>query len=635
MRRSLPVNVVLVVAAAMAALVLTVVQRTPEGLVSFQLDAREVRAAPGAAAPSRHDLTALEVFNFALIRIKERYVDPTRIDPHKMLYQALDSVQFNIPEVLVEPDPAADQLTIAVNDKRETFATGDVKSLWRLASTLKRVFRFIQSNMNSGADLAKVEYAAVNGMLSTLDPHSNLMDPEAARDMDVSTSGKFGGLGIVIQMVDRKLTVIRPMKDTPAWRAGIKAGDHISRINAEPTDNLTSDEAVDRMRGIPGTPVTLTVERKGAAAPLRVDLVRAEILVSSVHYKLLDKHVGMIRIGQFQGTTGRETEEAMRKLAAQGATAWVLDLRGNPGGLLEQSVDVVDLFVDRGAVVTTVSTRGREVHDATRGVGDTQSSVAVLVNRGSASASEIVAGALKNFGRAIIIGTRTFGKGSVQELYDNDADGSKLKLTAAQYLTPGDRSIQNVGIVPDIELQRMYVPEQNDDIGDIVRLLPPSRSYAERELDAHLDSEYAPTEDEQPSYQLPYLIERTKAKAKPGAKPDPAPTTPARATARTPRIPSTRSTRNSQRRRHRRGLRVDPGPRPGGVEPRRPARGAHPRGPAAGGRTTAAQQAALAGALGKLGVDWSAAPAGETGTASSRSPSTPAPPPPRAATPRR
>jgi carboxyl-terminal processing protease len=519
MRRSLPLNTLLVTIAAAAALVLTVVRDTPGGLLN--LETREVRAGPGDPAIIKHDLTALKIFNSTLLRIKERYVDPTRIDPRKMLYKALDSVQFNIPEVLVEPDEANNQVAVRVNDKREVFDASDVDSLWRLAAKLKKVFRFIESNMNAGADLAQIEYAAVNGMLNTLDPHSVLMDPEAARDMDVSTSGKFGGLGIVIRMIERKLTVIRPIKDTPAWRAGILANDHIVKINQDPTENLTSDEAVDRMRGEPKTSVTLWISRKGETTLRRFDITRDIIRVSSVESKLLDKKVGLIKVKSFSSSTSAEVADAMSTLRSQGATAWVLDLRWNPGGLLEQAVQVSDLFVDSGAVVTTVESRRRKVHDASRGDGDGSSSLAVLVNMGSASASEIVAGALKNLDRAIIIGTRTFGKGSVQELYDND-DGSKLKLTVAQYLTPGDRSIQSVGIVPDILLQRMIIPDKNDAPGDFVRLLAPSRAYGEKELDAHLTSTYAKDADK-PVYELSFVVDKPKKPA-PAAGTTPTPT---------------------------------------------------------------------------------------------------------------
>jgi carboxyl-terminal processing protease len=497
-------NLALVGIAGALALVLTVIRH--EGSVSL---AQEVRAAPGQAALNdKHDLSALKIFSSTLVRVKDRYVDPSRIDPKKMLYSALDSVQFNIPEVLVEPDVARNKVTVAVNDKKEVFDTDDVDSPWHLQRKLKSIFRFIETNMNAGADLNKVEYAAVNGMLSTLDPHSILMDPEQARDMDVSTSGKFGGLGIVIRMIDRKLTVVKPMKDTPAWKKGIKAGDHIVKINNEPTENLTSNEAVDRMRGDPKTGVTLWIERKNQAALMRFDLIRDLIHVSQVEHKLLDSHVGYIRVKQFSKGIAQDVAQAMQEMSGQGATAWILDLRNNPGGLLEEAVQLSDLFVDSGTVVTTVSGRDREARRAERGFGDINSSLAVLVNGGSASASEIVSGALKNLDRAAIIGTRTFGKGSVQELYDND-DHSKLKLTIAQYLTPGDRSIQNLGIVPDIQLQRMYIPEKNDAPTDFVRMLAPTHSYGEKDLDAHLVSTYAKDGDK-PTYEVSYMVERKK-----------------------------------------------------------------------------------------------------------------------------
>ncbi|MBC7977641.1 MAG: PDZ domain-containing protein [Myxococcales bacterium] len=501
-------NLALVGAAGALALVLTVVRQSPEGVVSFELNTQEVRAAPGEAQLVRHDLSALKIFNMTLLRIKDRYVDPARVEPKKMLYAALDGVQFNIPEVLVEPDPGRNKVRVTVNDKPETFDTADVDSPWRLAGKLKKVFRFIETNMNAGTDLAKVEYAAVNGMLSTLDPHSVLMDPEQARDMDVSTSGKFGGLGIVIRMIERKLTVVKPMKDTPASRKGIKAGDHIVRINNEPTENLTSNEAVDRMRGDPKTGVTLYIERKGVEGLMRFDLLRDVIRVSQVESKLLDKGVGYVKVKQFSKGIASDVGDAMRELSSKGASSWILDLRGNPGGLLEEAVQLSDLFVDNGTIVTTVSGRDREPRRAEHGFGDTTSSLAVLVSGNSASASEIVAGALKNLDRAAIIGTRTFGKGSVQELYDNE-DRSKLKLTIAQYLTPGDRSIQNLGIVPDIQLQRMYIPEKNDSPQDFVRMLAPTRTYGEKDLDAHLVSTYAKDVDK-PAFEVGYLVDKKK-----------------------------------------------------------------------------------------------------------------------------
>ncbi|HEY5933892.1 MAG TPA: MXAN_5808 family serine peptidase, partial [Kofleriaceae bacterium] len=401
------------------------------------------------------------------------------------------------------------------------FDTDDVDSPWRLAAKLKKIFRFIEANINGGADLAKVEYAAVNGMLGTLDPHSVLMDPEQAREMDTSTSGKFGGLGIVIRMIERKLTVVKPMKDTPAFRKGIRAGDHIVRINNEPTENLTSNEAVDRMRGDPKTPVTLWIERKGETQLMRFDLVRDIIRMAQVEHKLLDRGVGYIKVKQFSKGISNDVARAMKEMSGQGATSWILDLRYNPGGLLEEAVQLSDLYVDSGTVVTTVSGRDREARRAEHGFGDTTSPLAVLVNGGSASASEIVAGALKNLDRAVIIGGRTFGKGTVQELYDND-DRSKLKLTIAQYLTPGDRSIQNLGIVPDIALQRMYVPEKNDSSDDFVRLLAPTRTYGEKDLDATIQSTYA-KDNEKPAHEISFIVERKKTTPGQPGQPTPPP----------------------------------------------------------------------------------------------------------------
>jgi carboxyl-terminal processing protease len=505
MPRKLSSNILFVAGAAITALILTLVRPSPQGLGD-----REVRAAPGAPHSSvkrRHNLTALKVFNKTLVRIRDRYVDPGRIDPKEMLYSALASVQFNIPEVLVNPDRDGNRVTVTVNDKKRTFALADVTSPWRLSGKLKEVFRFIEGNMNPGADLAQVEYAAVNGMLSTLDPHSSLLDPDLAAEMDVNTSGKFGGLGIIIGMRDRKLTVIRPFKDTPASRAGIQPGDHIAKINNEITENLTTQEAADRMRGDPGTSVTLWIQREGEPSLRQIPMTRAIIRVPSVDYKLLDK-VGYLKLKQFAATTSKEMKKAMREMKAGGARAWIVDLRSNPGGLLEQAIQVADLFVDKGTIVTTVGGRERESRRASRSGSDTKLPIAVLVNGNSASASEIVAGALKNLERSITIGSSTFGKGSVQILYDNN-DGSKLKLTIAEYLTPKDLSIQSVGIIPDIELFRRYVPDKNEGPRSYMRLLRPSVSHREADLKASLRSKYA-RRAMRPDFHLDYLHEAKK-----------------------------------------------------------------------------------------------------------------------------
>ncbi|HUS65380.1 MAG TPA: MXAN_5808 family serine peptidase [Kofleriaceae bacterium] len=509
MRRWLSLNGVLVGAAAVAALVLTVTRPSPEGLIDLGVGDREVRAAPGqpeGRATKKHNLAQLAVLKRTLIRVRENYVDPARIDPQKMLVAALDSVQFNIPEVMVAQDPSRGDVEITVNDKSARFDVRDVDSPWRLAKSMTNIVRFIEANMNAGADLAAVEYALVNGVLSTLDPHSILLDPEQAQEMDNNTSGSFGGLGIVIGMRKNKLTVLRPMKGTPAFKAGVLARDAIVKINDEVTENLTLNESVDRMRGKRGTKVVLWVERAGEPKLLRFEMTRAEIETPSVEPKMLTRGVGYIKLKQFSEKTAKDLSAALADLRKQGAKSYILDMRWNPGGLLEQAIQVGDIFLEQGTIVTTVGGNEREPRRAEHDDDDVvKPPLAVLVNGGSASASEIVAGALKNLDRAITIGTTTFGKGSVQILYNND-DSSKLKLTIAQYLTPGDLSIQSIGIVPDIELSRMMVPAQNASPKDWVRLLPPTKSYREKDLKSHLDSTYA-VEGPKPDMLLSYLYE--------------------------------------------------------------------------------------------------------------------------------
>ncbi len=485
------------------AVILTVFRPTANGILGFGTSTQVVRAAPGVQPANRHNLTALSIFNVTLVRVRDSYVDPQRIDPKKMLFSALDSVQFNIPEVLVEAFPQNNQVVVSVNNKKRTFSTKEVDSPWRLSKELKRIFGFIEANVGEDADLAQVEYAAVNGMLNTLDPHSVLLDPETARDMDVSTTGKFGGLGIEIRMIKRKLTVVRPMKGTPAFRAGLQRGDHIVKIDKEVTENLSLNESVERMRGEPNTPITIWVKRKGIKKTIRVNIVRDIIRVASVESQLLDSNVGYLRLKHFSGTTAKETRKAMDALRKQGATAWVVDLRRNPGGLLDQAIRVSDIFVKEGTLVTTVGGRERDPRKARSRNTDTTSPVAVLVGGHSASASEIVAGAIKNLDRGIVIGDNTFGKGSVQVLYNN-RDGSKLKLTVAEYLTPGDLSIQSVGIQPDIELHRKFVPKTNTRPKHRVRLLKTDRNYREKDLDAHLTSRYQ-EKSTKPAYELGYL----------------------------------------------------------------------------------------------------------------------------------
>jgi len=454
-----------------------------------------LEGAPDGLRPadkSSHDLTALRIFNKVVLHVKDNYVDPKRIRPKEMLIQALESVERTVPDVLVEADKDQGHVKLNVNGKVRDFDISHVDSLWKMSFTMKDIFDFIASNMRPVEDTREVEYAAINGMLSTLDPHSILLKPEQYREMRLQTKGEFGGLGFVIQMREGNLTVIKVLPQTPAFRAGIKRDDVIRKIGEESTVNMDLNEAVSKLRGPVGSRVTITVDRKGLDKPMVLTLARDMISIESVQSKLLAGNVGYVRLKNFQGNTTRDVQAALARLgqeakATGGLKGLVLDLRGDPGGLLEQAIQVTDLFVSQGTIVTTVAQmeRVREEKRAHSDEGDVTVPLAVLVNPGSASASEIVAGALKNLNRATIIGQQTFGKGSVQVLYEfgstsgNPNDESALKLTIAKYLTPGDVSIQEVGIEPDIELVPTRVT------ADRVNVFAPRKTIGEADLDHH------------------------------------------------------------------------------------------------------------------------------------------------------
>jgi carboxyl-terminal processing protease len=436
-----------------------------------------------------YDLAALRVFNNTLMRVNDSYVDPTRVEPKQMLLAALDQVQKSVAEVLVEPKPEANKVKVGVDTAQSEFAIGEVDSPWALSMKMREIFRFISQNLPPNTDaetVRNIEYAAVNGMLSTLDPHSMLLDPQMYNEMKLNTRGSFGGLGIVIGIRKGALTVIRPMPNTPAWNAGIKAKDRIIRIEKESTVNMMLNDAVSRLRGEPDTKVELWVEKAAEKNPVakKIVLTRAVIQVKTVEAHMLENNIGYVKLyNSFGGNTADELRRAMDELKAKGMKGLVFDLRSNPGGLLDQAIKVADEFVDTGTIVTTVgyANKQREEKRATPG-NQPHVPMAVLVNHGSASASEIVAGALKNLDRAVVIGTRTFGKGSVQVLYDND-DGSALKLTIAQYLTPGDVSIQSVGITPDVILEKVAVDKEKG-----VWLFKDYKGMSEAELESHLVS---------------------------------------------------------------------------------------------------------------------------------------------------
>ncbi len=301
---------------------------------------------------------------------------------------------------------------------------------------------------------------ALSGMLSSLDPHSTYMNREMYKQMQVDTTGKFGGLGIEISASEGGIRIVAPIEDTPAWRAGIKAGDIIIKIDDQLARDISLPEAVKLMRGKPGTSIVLTIFRKGEQEPLTFKIVRAIIKVKSVKGGVMAPEYAYLRITQFQERTAKLLKAKvaeLTKLAGGHLDGAVLDLRNNPGGLLNQAVEVSDLLLDKGGIVSTKSRTGRSM-SFTAKPGDILEGVPmiVLINNGSASASEIVAGALQDNHRAILMGTRSFGKGSVQSVITLP-DGSAIKLTTALYYTPSGRSIQAIGIKPDVMVRQVRI----------------------------------------------------------------------------------------------------------------------------------------------------------------------------------
>ncbi len=407
------------------------------------------------------------VLTEVVTHVYDNYVDPERIDAQAMLLSGLAALQRNVAPVIVKYTPGEPELTIQVHNASQTFQISDVKGPWDLDRRIGEIFAFLEPKLeNESVELHRVEYAVVAGMLRTLDPHSVLLTPDVYEDMRTTTRGEFGGLGIVIGVRDEQLTVIQPMEGTPASRAGLQAGDKIVKIEDESTQNMPLTGAVDRLRGKPGTNVTIWITRPGKfSRPKKVELTRAIVQVRSVKHRMLSGGIGYVYISNFQGNTHSDLKEALESFHQRGLKGLVLDLREDPGGLLDQAVKVADTFLPSGTLVATASNdpNDREEKYASPEGTEPNYPMVVLVDGRSASASEIVAGALKAHDRALVVGQTTFGKGSVQVLYDL-VDDSALKLTIAEYLTPGDVSIQEVGIVPDIALDPMTVDKEDMDV---------------------------------------------------------------------------------------------------------------------------------------------------------------------------
>jgi carboxyl-terminal processing protease len=348
-----------------------------------------------------------------------------------------------------------------------------------------KVLNLIQQYYVEPVDTKKLIYGAIKGMLRELDPHTNFMSPDVFKDFETETSGEFGGLGIEISVQNGILTIISPIEDTPAWQAGIKPGDKVVAVDGKSTKGLSLVEASQLMRGKKGSKTVLTVVREGEETPKDISITRGSVKIHSVKYTDMQDGYAYVKITSFIENTGRDLEKALidHEKNSKGVKGLVIDLRRNPGGLLDQAIRVSDLFLPEGKIVSTIGREKskEEIVYASKKARFTNFPLIVLMNEYSASASEIVAGALQDNKRAIIMGERSFGKGSVQSVVKL-GDGSGLKLTVARYYTPSGKSIQAEGITPDIELQDI-------DADALGKAVVKSQGTREKDIQGHLLSE--------------------------------------------------------------------------------------------------------------------------------------------------
>ncbi len=415
--------------------------------------------------------------------VEKKYVAPERASPRKLVEGALRALETQYPQVIVDLHEEKGTATVRVDTVEKTFDLKPADRFSSAADVLNTVLTFVSANLGGDVEKRDLYYFALNGALGALDPHSNALNPKHFKEFMIGTRGSFGGIGFVFGIRDGDMTIITPIEGTPADRAGLRSGDRILYIDGEPTINMPVDVAANKMRGEPGTQVTLTIARERWPEPRPLTFTREIIHVDSVESYVLDGNgqtpVLYAKVKNFQ----KDTTDELRRAVAEAEAAHpelrgvLLDLRNNPGGLLEQAIELSDALLDEGVIV---STRGPEDDansraDAKKDGVLTTKPVVVLVNQGSASASEIVTGALKA-SRALVVGQKTFGKGSVQKLYPL-TDGGALKITVAQYLTPGDISIQSIGVEPDITVYPVQIKPGR------VRLGPPPSHMEEADLE--------------------------------------------------------------------------------------------------------------------------------------------------------
>jgi carboxyl-terminal processing protease len=348
---------------------------------------------------------------------------------------------------------------VLAQDKSEP-KSSDKSELYQQLNLFGDVLERIRRDYVEPVDEKTLMENAINGMLSALDPHSSYMNPKVYKDMQVQTRGEFGGLGIEVTMENGVVKVVSPIDDTPASRAGVQSGDLIFALDGEPVQGLTLQEAVEKMRGKVGTAIKISIRRTNVKDPIDISLTRETIKVKATRFRL-EGDVGYIRVTSFteQATSGvLDAVEKIKKEAGPKLKGFVLDLRNNPGGLLDQAISMSDAFLDKGEIVSVKARKSEDIQRWNAKAGDVTNGlpIVVLMNGGSASASEIVAGALQDHRRAIVLGTRSFGKGSVQTIMQVTGGGA-IRLTTALYFTPSGRSIQKEGIKPDIEVEQAKV----------------------------------------------------------------------------------------------------------------------------------------------------------------------------------
>ncbi|HCC53578.1 MAG TPA: peptidase S41 [Desulfobulbaceae bacterium] len=409
------------------------------------------------------------------------------------------STKRSIIKIIVVSISVATGSLLAWNYSTVTATTQDT---YESLEAFANVLNLVQENYVEEVDSKKAIEGAIKGMLNTLDPHSSYMKPDDYKELQVETKGSFGGIGIEITMKDNILTVVSPIEGTPAFIKGLKAGDKIVKIGKDPTQDMSLMDAVKRLRGPKGSEVTITIHRKGWSDTKEITLIRDIIPIHSVKSKLLEPGYPYLRIINFQAQTTPDFKKALADLEKQGKIkGLILDLRNNPGGLLDQAIKISDIFIDEGVLV---STRGRikgqnSVFYAHSSGGKYKFPLVVLVNEGSASASEIVAGALQDHKKAVIIGAQTFGKGSVQTVIPMD-NGAGLRLTTARYYTPSGRSIQATGITPDVVVPSpTSLAVENDNKGDDQSKKP--KYLREQDLQHHIGNglnEAVPPIDDKP-----------------------------------------------------------------------------------------------------------------------------------------